>query len=448
MKGCFILQRRFAVLGHEMVRLLMERHGLTQACAYVQTRESYLYLKNQNDVAYSALLLDEDVHATYKNENVDIGYLETIEREYGIPTLWQYLNADRVIRSGQLVREYPHDTCPYTHEEMLAIIQVYAKNIIAFLDKEKPDFVFGPQVAGVGTLLLSHIAQKRGIKTLFVMNSGLEMITCVSERYNCLTGANEIFERDAKLPLESVPRYADARALVQSFRAKPTTYSRANDNPLYRSLHRSDQLRFLLPSQFLRSISWYVKMVWVWMATPGLKHDYTTVHPWWYVWDRLKRKVRVARGFDDLYGVFNKEKPYAFLALHFLPELALLVHAPFAQNEVENARNLAQSLRVGMKLYVKEHPAMVGYRTRAFYRALLQIPNIVLLPPQIRATDIIRNASLVATITGMVGLEASLFGKPVITMGNVLFNRFSNVRRIHAQDDLPSVVKELLTTPT
>jgi len=426
----------------------MERHGLKEACAYVQTRESYLFLKKQSDVSYSALLLDEDILSIYKNEKIDLAYLKELESEYGIPTLWQYLNADRVIRSGQLVREYPYDKLPYTHEEMLAIVQTYAKHIIAFLDNEKPDFLFAPQVAGVGTLLLSHIAQKRGIKTYFVMNAGLEAITSISERYNCLTGANAILARDGHLPLKDILFYKEAETLIKAFRAKPRTYSKANDNPLFRSMGRKDQLRFLHPKNFLRSIEWFITMVWQWVFIPGLKHDYTVTKPWWYVWDRIRRKARTVRGYRDLYGTFDPKVPFAFLALHVVPELALLVHAPFTQNEIENARNVAQALPVGMKLYVKEHPAMVNYRTRTFYKALLQIPNVVLLPPELRATDIIPHASLVVTITGMVGLEATLMSKPVITMGNVLYNVMPNVRHVHAPDQLPAVVKELLEMET
>ena len=185
MKGCFILQRRFAYLGHEMVRELMTKYGLVEACAYVQTRESFIFLQKQHDVPYTALILDEDIYAAYKDEELDMTYLQKLEQDYGIPTLWQYINADRIVRSGQLLREYPYDERTLSHEDMLRLVQVYAKKVAAFLDAENPDFIFGPQIASLGTLLLAHMAKKRGVKTFFIMNSGVESLTCVGlKRYS------------------------------------------------------------------------------------------------------------------------------------------------------------------------------------------------------------------------------------------------------------------------
>lgn len=447
MKGCFILQRRFAYLAHEMVRELMDSHGLTQACAYVQTRDSYNFLTSQHDVPYTSLLLDEDIFSTYKHEPLDLEYLKELELEVGIPTLWQYINADRVVRSGQLVREYPYDKRTLSYEDMLRLVQVYAKTINKFLDAEKPDFLFGPPVGSLGTLLLSHIATKRGIKTLYITVSGIDPITCVSEENNRLSGVEELFRRHKGMPIANVPSYAEAKKYIERFRAKPQTYSSVNEHERFRSIGRAQQLSFLRPAYFLRSVRWFGEMISMWVRNPRLRKDYTTIQPWWYVWDRIKRKVRTMYGFEDLYDAFDPNASFAFLGLHYVPELALLVHAPFAQNEIENARNVAQSLPVGMKLYIKEHPHMVNFRPRSFYKELKQIPNVVLLSPHIRALEIIPHAALVVTITGMIGFEASLLSKPVIVMGNVLYDVLSGVGRMHAPDELPALVAKQLTRP-
>src|SRR3989338_10739487 len=139
MKGCLVLQRRFAVIGHELAILLKERHDVDTFCAYVHLRTSYDFLVAQRDIPYTNLILDEDIQKQYKNEILDLTYLAEFEREYG--SVWKFIGVDRVIRYGQLVREYPHDTSPYTHEDMLRMVQVYAKQCSAFIDAEKPDFI-------------------------------------------------------------------------------------------------------------------------------------------------------------------------------------------------------------------------------------------------------------------------------------------------------------------
>ena len=142
MKGCFILQRRFAYIGHNIAVFLKEKYGVNDFCGFVLQRPSYNFLKSQTEITYSKLLLEEDIHKDYKNVKLDINYLRWLEKEYGIPNLWPYLTVDRVVMSNQLVREYPYDKSPYTHEEMLKILQVKARAIIDFLEKEKQDFIF------------------------------------------------------------------------------------------------------------------------------------------------------------------------------------------------------------------------------------------------------------------------------------------------------------------
>src|SRR3990167_1297712 len=160
-KGCFVLQRRFLYLGHELAVLLKEKGVVDEFCAYVQVRDGRDFLAKQKEIPYTQIILDEDIHKAYKREELDISYLKRLERDYG--TLWRYINVDRIVRLGQLLREYPHDTSPLSHEEILRIAQAYAKLIEAFLDKEKPDFIYGYLPGSLGTLLLYAMAKKRGI---------------------------------------------------------------------------------------------------------------------------------------------------------------------------------------------------------------------------------------------------------------------------------------------
>ena len=181
MKICFFLQRRFAYVGHDLALLLKEKYGFDKFCGYVGLRSSYNFLTSQKEILYSTLLLDEDTHTKYKNEKLDLKYLSKLEKEFGIPNLWPYLAVDRTIMFNQAIREYPYNTPKYTHEEMLRILQVTAKTVLAFLDKEKPDFIVFSAIGAVSSLLLYEIAKKRGIKILHILTTSLRDKFVISE---------------------------------------------------------------------------------------------------------------------------------------------------------------------------------------------------------------------------------------------------------------------------
>src|SRR3990167_6347291 len=103
MKICFFLQRRFAYLGHNLAVLLKEKYGVMDFCGYVNLRSSFNFLSSQKDIRYSTLLFDENMQKKYKEEKLDLNYLRQLEKEYGIPNLWPYIAADRIIMSNQLL---------------------------------------------------------------------------------------------------------------------------------------------------------------------------------------------------------------------------------------------------------------------------------------------------------------------------------------------------------
>ena len=87
---------------------------------------------------------------------------------------------------------------------------------------------------------------------------------------------------------------------------------------------------------------------------------------------------------------------------------------------------------------------MVIFRPRWYYKKLKKIPNVKLIKPNIPSFDLIAKAKLVVTITGTAGWEASFLKKPVITFGNIFYNRLSFVKNCRSYEDLPLIVKNQL----
>jgi hypothetical protein len=113
---------------------------------------------------------------------------------------------------------------------------------------------------------------------------------------------------------------------------------------------------------------------------------------------------------------------FIFFPLHFEPEVSLQVFGRHYQNQIELVRNIAMSAPVEIKVVVKEHPRSIGYRPFSYYRKLLEIPNVYLADPFIKANNIVQNCTLVSVIAGSIGLEAAILQKPVITFGEVPYN--------------------------
>ncbi|MBI5456397.1 hypothetical protein HY969_01525 [Candidatus Kaiserbacteria bacterium] len=441
MKGCLVLQRQFAYVGHELAVLLKEKHGIGEFCVFANQRGSYDFLVSQKDIEYTSIMLDEDIHKQYRTELLDLPYLEAFEKEHG--NLWSFINVDRVIRLGQLVREYPYDTPPYTYEEMLRIVQVYAKNISAFLDRERPDFVFTYLPGGLWMVLLNAIAKKRGIPVIFIVHPLTRDRISLSLEYDRLTWVEKAVERNKNTALEAIPRYEQARRHIEEFRSRPAMYSAAYASLIHHG--RRKYFKFLLPNNLLRSVRWILKMVREWLRESERRDDYITVHPINYVVDRVRRKVRNLVGADDLYDAYDPSKPFVFYPLHYEPELTVLLLAPFDTDQLSIVRRLARSLPAGMYVYVKEHPQMVPFRPRAYYKELKKIPNVRLIRPELSSFDIIRASKLVAIISGGAGWEATLLGKPVITFGHIFYNALPSVAHSSVPEELPELVLRQLT---
>lgn len=440
MKACFLLQRNFAYIGHNLALLLKEKYGIQEFCGYVYSRTSYDYLCKQTDLKYNILLLDEDIHKEYKPAKLDYVFLRQLEKDYGIPNLWPYLKNDRVVMRNQLVREYPYDSSPYSHEEMLKILQVKARTILNFLNTEKPDFIFLSVIGAVGSMLLFYIAKKMGIKTIVVHPAHIKNTYVLSEEYNSFSytkKAVEKYTREQTIPIEFKRK---AELFLNNFRQNPHPHWKLGD-PRVQPINRAKQFKFLLPNNLIKNIRWLSGYFYD-HYTKHDRFDYDYIGPLNHLKDSFKRKGRNLLGVEDLYDTFDPEENFAFFPLHYEPEISLSLLAPFFTDQIYLIKLIARSLPVGCKLYVKEHPAMVVYRPRSYYQELKKVPNLKLINPALTSFEILPYAKLIATITGSAGWEATLLKKPVITFGDVFYNQLSFIKNCRTPEKLAYVVKE------
>ena len=105
---------------------------------------------------------------------------------------------------------------------------------------------------------------------------------------------------------------------------------------------------------------------------------------------------------------------YVYFSMHKEPEMALNQCCPSLHNQSQLIRWVAANLPEGVDLVVKEHRFNHGRRHPNFYKALSQLPNVILLDGFSNQFDLIRNSNLVLAINGSAGFEAMIFERPLI----------------------------------
>ena len=166
------------------------------------------------------------------------------------------------------------------------------------------------------------------------------------------------------------------------------------------------------------------------------------VKPW-----RRKHLQQTVFHKSDMAWLANKQKKqYAIYPLNTEPEVALLVYGRPYRNQIETVRNIASNLPVSWKLVVKEHPNAMGYRSSGFYGKLREIPNVVLLGPNIDTNILVSGASLLAVVFGTIGLEGILKQVPVIIFCKTPYGSFPDtmVRYIDNISTLSESIRDLL----
>lgn len=142
---------------------------------------------------------------------------------------------------------------------------------------------------------------------------------------------------------------------------------------------------------------------------------------------------------------------YVVFAMHMQPEKTSTPLAEEYDHQLLPITMISKSLPSGWKLLVKEHPnqfnertmANANYRSRLFYDALLELPNVQLVPLNFPTKDLIKNAQVVSTLTGTIGWEALMTGKPVISFGNAYFNICRAVGEPHSVRECKEFIEQL-----
>jgi len=389
-------------LFHPVAEHLVAR-GLSDFTGFVWSKRQEDAIVNRGVPYRDLVVFTRDLLPLYK-QPPDLAWLAKRERELGV-SIQRMLASERHLLDGR------------SFDQIMRLAEVGLRAIGDALDRTKPDVLVSEDVSCFHSYAHFVLARERGLK-FWAITSGR-----LPRRIAVYSGAPQMPEQLAsKLDeLRSRGLTNDERNLgeeyLAKFRDRPVRPTGMDKRAKRVKIELADAARIA------RTATRY-------FGDPG---DPTSVPPWRAIKFRLTRLSRVAAArASDIFEQPVAGERYIIYPIHFQPEASTLVQAPMYLDQLNLVRDIAASLPVGVRLYVKEHLSNRGRRSMEFYHALRAIPAVRLLGPDVDTWQLIRSALAVAVITGTMGWEALMFGKPVVTFGNVFFNHHASVLRAGA----------------
>lgn len=375
-----------------------------------------------------ARLNEWDIITKARNVEPDENLLRDQEKRLGDPILWNAIVCDRRLYfGGKATLEQNYQT-RFSHKQLLAILQTGILEMELLFDRVKPDVVVSFICVTIGEYLAYLIARERKIPFVNLRPTRIQ---------NYFFAGESILEPSRRLRktymemIERIPVDLEqkARNCIDEVRQTHAMYEGVvpSDGKITEKISFGSRVGIGVRKavRLMERIRYFSRYRFGKYRNDASYRGF--LYPTWFV--RVKQpirrkiqKLRLLKQYADLSDLGSLD--YAFFPLHKEPEVTMLVYGRPFLNQIEVVRNIARSLPVGMKLVVKEHPAAVGYRPISYYRKLLTIPNVALVPPETKSRDLVQSAKVVAVIGGSVGLETIILKKPLVVLGKVPFAFF------------------------
>jgi len=404
----------------EIVKIMSAKVSNLEVFAIAQNHEIYNELKACSEISYKKIYNLSLEEKKWVEDEALIQNVKALEEQFGQEVLVKTVIADKVLGAGWVngaeIVEIELGRMIRSNKD---IILRYIGGLYAFYryiyETHKPDLTFLYAVAGGPAYALAKTAQNyNGIFRRFTHSRvGGFYILDSSERGQLDTIKKLLLESHAK-PFLLQDYREKAVAWINEFRQnqdKPSFFI-ANQSTISRKQKWSSLLKSFLAVLY-RTLKNIISIQGESVRKKNEKYHlkHKVIYP-------LKKKYKWNSKYYKCFYPYQNES-YIFFPLHVEPEASTLVANPYHTNQISIIEALSKSTPLSFRLLVKEHPTMAGIRPTQFYKAIEKMPNVVLIDPSVSSTEMIKSASLTATISGTVGWESLLMKKPLLLMGEV-----------------------------
>ena len=417
---------------------------------YYFTNPEYIQGKNPTKTHIDFYLSDkvkkENIHDLkdinekfFENKNnitLDQNRLNELEQNYT-----NFSTINKQLLSSQLTSSHFHDRFYYelmTNEERLYWLILNYDKTESLIELIKPDFIFDIETAELQKSIINEIAYKKKITSINIeytryknfivptFSLGLKLDNYFLETYQ---RNKEQKDKDHKKYINEVITYRNQNSIV-SERNKKYVFSSYQFNLI-------ELLKKVIRKSYNFSVSTF---------RSGSLPTLQTIKKVLWHYTVYFRKFYLYSKFNKYFKIPTNEQ-YIYMPLHYIPESTTFTKAPMYINELMIIEAISKTMPINWKLYVKEHPMMVGEREISFYSKVAKIPNVKLLDfkNHREPKDLIQKSKAVITITGSSAFEASILNKPAIVFGSAAYNVISGIKVANSFEDLEHLFKLIKT---
>jgi len=161
------------------------------------------------------------------------------------------------------------------------------------------------------------------------------------------------------------------------------------------------------------------------------------------------RKHRLYESYEEATITGLPQQPFVVYFMHYQPERSSLPVGRFFAQQWMAVRALSWSLPPGWKLLVREHPTTwlkpldPFVRTENIYRDIASLPNTQVCPMDVDTFELIDRSMAVATLTGSVGFQSLLRGKPVLALGLAAYKDHPACHSVTTVDEMIEALRAI-----
>jgi len=436
---------------HDLALKLQHQIDLTNVGLAVSHRRSVADFQKSNpgnQLDKFQILAEWEITNDYQNTQVDYELLDHYQKILNIPNFWDAIISDRRLMQNIRATYFQDYRSPYTHTELLQILQTALIRVEKFFNSVQPKVVISFICVTLTEYLIHLFAKSRGIQILNIRTTRIKDFM--------------VFSDDIQEPSNRIQKqYEDFR--TTPIEKELTEQAEAIYKDLVKGIFQYEgvgikvtrRIHTIILKNFIRIIK-SPKVIKILFQEFSIKfgrlrdrHDPGLIKPMFHnclYKPLLKQLIKINLRNRYVNAAELSSHNFAFFPLHLEPEVALLVYGRYNTNQIEVIRNIASSLPTGMELLVKDHPKSIGRRTLSYYTKILEIPNCKLIDPNVPTDPIINHSKLVLTIGGSAGWEAIIKRKPVVIFGNTAYQFLpsSMVIKIRSFHDLSESIQNIL----
>ena len=353
-----------------------------------------------------------------KNHKSNMENLVKFEKNYGV-NLWNLAINERHFYRFNLEK--------FSDEQILSILEQGCTLFEKIIDEIKPDFLITKWASRHYHQLLIDLCVKKGVKVIQLGQPKIGYKMLISQdpskidgviNLNHVTTKNRSFEELQKF----IKKFNMTKHQKEFDTKKQTKLGFLNTGIEY--IFSKNDLDDNHYDYFFGSGKW-----------KNIRYILTSPN---------KRKSR--KKFLDSLTENIPSKPFVYYPLAVDMERNLLINAPFYTNQIEIIRHIAKSLPINYTLVVKENPAQVSrdWRSLGDYKEIMEIPNVLLINPNVSYDELLKKSSLVVLIGGTTGFEAAFYGKSSITFSDMIYSLLPSVFRVKNLEELPDLIQSAL----